>query len=212
LLNALLEGLGWGLLLSVLTGPIFFTIVQVSIERGFRAGMSLVSGQWLSDYFYIALAFWGAGYMQALEKDLAFKEQLSIWLGTGGSVFLSILGLILFFTKAKNSSGQELSKIKKSVFAFFVQGFFINALTPFPIFFWISLMSAAVGREMDNTSSLMLFSGVMLMVMFTDTLKVYAAKKISSMINAKYIQLIRKIAGLALILSGISMLLRIYFF
>ena len=197
-------------MLSVLTGPIFFTIVQVSIERGFKAGIALVAGQWLSDFLYIGLAFGGAGYMQALEKDQAFKEQISIYLGTGGAVFLSILGLILILSKPKPKTEEELAA-SKSGFGFFIQGFFINALTPFPIFFWISLMSAAIGRGMDTMNSFALFAGVMLTVILTDILKVYAAKKISTLINAKYVLLIRKIAGLALILSGVSMLLHILF-
>jgi putative Ca2+/H+ antiporter (TMEM165/GDT1 family) len=60
-------------------------------------------------------------------------------------------------------------------------------------------------------NSFALFAGVMLTVILTDILKVYAAKKISTLINAKYVLLIRKIAGLALILSGVSMLLHILF-
>ncbi len=201
--------MGWGLLLSLLTGPIFFTIVQVSIERGVRAGTFLVAGQWMSDYIYIGLAFFGAGYMQALENNPIFKEQLSEWLGSFGAIFLSILGLVLLLTKPKNNIDLNGS-ISKSYGAFFLQGFLINSLTPFPVFFWISLMSAAIGRRLDNLTTLGLFIGVMLMVMLTDLLKVYTAGKISKILNAKNVILVRKIAGLALILSGLFMFVRIF--
>lgn len=211
MIAALLEGIAWGLLLSLLTGPIFFTIVQVSMERGFKAGLALVSGQWLSDFIYIGLAIYGSGYMRMLDNNPQFKETLSYYLGGIGAIFLSILGLVLLLTKPKNSGAEGLSR-SKSNSAFFLQGFLINTLTPFPIFFWISLMSSAIGRNMQRDETVMLLCSVILIIIITDLLKVYAARRISRYINAKYTLLLRKIAGLALILSGISMLIRIFFF
>ena len=211
MIAALLEGIAWGLLLSLLTGPIFFTIVQVSMERGFKAGLVLVSGQWLSDFIYIGLAIYGSGYMRMLDNNPQFKETLSYYLGGIGAIFLSILGLVLLLTKPKNSGAEGLSR-SKSNSAFFLQGFLINTLTPFPIFFWISLMSSAIGRNMQRDETVMLLCSVILIIIITDLLKVYAARRISCYINAKYTLLLRKIAGLALILSGISMLIRIFFF
>jgi threonine/homoserine/homoserine lactone efflux protein len=180
------------------------------MERGFRAGLALVSGQWLSDFIYIGLAIWGAGYMRLLDTDPQFKETLSYYLGTVGAIFLSILGLVLLLTKTKNKGADNLSN-SKSEAAFFLQGFLINTLTPFPIFFWISLMSSAIGRGMQGVETAILLCTVMLMVILTDLLKVYAARKLGSFVNARYTLLVRKIAGLALILSGLLMLWRIYF-
>jgi threonine/homoserine/homoserine lactone efflux protein len=211
LIAAIFEGIAWGFLLSVLTGPIFFTIVQVSIEKGFKAGLALVSGQWLSDIIYIGLVIWGSQYMRLLDNDPQFKETLSFYLGSIGAIFLSILGLVLLLTKPKNNSGESLSSSKSNT-AFFIQGFLINTLTPFPIFFWISLMSSAIGRGMNIPETISLLITVMLMVILTDLLKVYTARKISTYINAKYTLMLRKLAGLALILSGLIMLLRIFFF
>ena len=211
MIAAIFEGIAWGFLLSVLTGPIFFTIVQVSIEKGFKAGLALVSGQWLSDIIYIGLVIWGSQYMRLLDNDPQFKETLSFYLGSIGAIFLSILGLVLLLTKPKNNSGESLSSSKSNT-AFFIQGFLINTLTPFPIFFWISLMSSAIGRGMNIPETISLLITVMLMVILTDLLKVYTARKISTYINAKYTLMLRKLAGLALILSGLIMLLRIFFF
>jgi threonine/homoserine/homoserine lactone efflux protein len=198
-------------MLGVLTGPIFFTIVQVSMERGFKAGFALVSGQWLSDFIYIGLVIWGAAYMRILDTNPQFKETLSYYLGGLGAIFLSFLGLVLLLTKPKNTENKGLATAK-SISTFFLQGFLINTLTPFPVFFWISLMSSAVGRAMQTSETIVLLCSVMLMVIITDMLKVYAARKISRYLNAKYTIMLRRIAGLALILSGISMLVRIFFF
>jgi threonine/homoserine/homoserine lactone efflux protein len=181
------------------------------MERGFKAGFALVSGQWLSVFIYIGLAIWGAGYMRILDTNPQFKETLSYYLGSIGAVFLSILGLVLLLTKPKNLENAGLATAK-SLSTFFLQGFLINTLTPFPLFFWISLMSSAIGRSMQTSETIVLLCTVMLMVIITDVLKVYAARKISHYINAKYTLILRRIAGLALILSSISMLIRIFFF
>jgi threonine/homoserine/homoserine lactone efflux protein len=181
------------------------------MERGFKAGLALVSGQWFSDFIYIGLVIWGAGYMRILDNDPQFKLTLSYYLGTIGAIFLSILGLILILTKPKNNSSGSLSK-SNSYATFFLQGFLINSLTPFPIFFWVSLMSSAIGRAMQSIETVVLLCTVMLMVILTDFLKVYTARKISKLINARYTVLLRKIAGLALILSGLIMFVRIFFF
>ncbi len=206
---AISEGLLLGLVLSVLTGPIFFTILQVSIERGAPAGTAVVAGQWFSDYIYIALTFWGASYMQNLDADDHFKMQLELYLGTAGSIFLAILGLVLIFSTAKTANG-ELRQ--QSLAGFFVQGFLINTLTPFPILFWISLMGSAVGRGMSMSACIVLGLAVMLMVMLTDLVKVYTARYIRKFLTQKMIVRVRKAAGIALLISGIVLALKVFLF
>jgi threonine/homoserine/homoserine lactone efflux protein len=194
----------------VLTGPIFFTILQVSIEKGVKAGILLVAGQWLSDFMYIALSFLAAEKIRALEQDEILKQQLAFYLGSVGSIFLIFLGLALIITKAKDKNTEGINQSSSS--GYFFQGFLLNTLTPFPLFFWMSLMSASVGRSLDNLSCLLLFSGIMFMVVLTDLLKVFSAHKISKYLQAFYVLLVRRVAGAALILSGIYMFIRIVFF
>ena len=211
LFTALLEGLTYGLVLSVLTGPIFFTILQVSIERGIRAGIAIVAGQWLSDFIYIGLAFWAAAFMRTLQDDPETKANLTFYLGTTGSIFLLILGLLLLLSKPKAGDSNKAPS-NKSLLGFFGQGFLINTLTPFPIFFWISLMSACVGRDMSNANTLVLFLAVMVMVILTDFIKVYAANYIKRYLKDNMVLLIRRLAGLALAIFGIILFVRIFYY
>jgi threonine/homoserine/homoserine lactone efflux protein len=210
LFAAISEGILLGLVLSVLTGPIFFTILQVSIEKGVKAGTALVAGQWISDYLYIGLTFWGASYMQQLQADETFKEQLELYLGTAGSIFLAILGLILLLVPSKKTEEAKLGN--RGIVGFLGQGFLINSLTPFPILFWISLMGSAVGRGMDFSACISLGLSVMLVVMLTDMIKVYAARYIRKFLTAKMIQNVRKGAGIALMLSGLILFIKVFFF
>ena len=45
--------------LAFLIGPVFFTIIQTSIERGFGSGTLVAVGVSLSDAFYITLTYLG---------------------------------------------------------------------------------------------------------------------------------------------------------
>ena len=53
------EGVRLGLLLSLLVGPILVGIVQAGVEQGFRAGLSVGFGVWISDVIFISLVYWG---------------------------------------------------------------------------------------------------------------------------------------------------------
>ncbi len=159
---------------------------------------------------YIALSFLAAEKIRALEQDEILKQQLAFYLGSVGSIFLIFLGLALIITKAKDKNTEGINQSSSS--GYFFQGFLLNTLTPFPLFFWMSLMSASVGRSLDNLSCLLLFSGIMFMVVLTDLLKVFSAHKISKYLQAFYVLLVRRVAGAALILSGIYMFIRIVFF
>ncbi len=109
--SALIEGMSYGLVLSVLVGPMFFTIVQVGIERGFKAGTALVAGQWISDFVYMGLVFWGASYIQVLVDDEAARNSFIFYMGIIGSVILVGFGVAMIL---KESVVRNQLKVKKS--------------------------------------------------------------------------------------------------
>ena len=53
------NGFKLGIVLSFLIGPVFFTIIQTSIERGFRNGVFVAMGVSLSDILYVAICYCG---------------------------------------------------------------------------------------------------------------------------------------------------------
>jgi len=48
-MEAVFNGVIYGLVLAVLVGPVFFTLIQTSIERGFKSGVYVAIGISLSD-------------------------------------------------------------------------------------------------------------------------------------------------------------------
>lgn len=205
--SALIEGLSYGMVLSLLVGPMFFTIVQVGIERGFSAGIALVAGQWLSDFVYMGLVFWGASYIQILVDDETAKAQFVFYMGGIGSLILIGFGLFMLLNK---SVVREQLKVKKStIIGYGVQGFLLNTFNPTPMFFWMALMSSALTEGYTREITYVLFGSVMAVVIVTDIIKVYLAKRIRAVLKDQYILYIRKLAGLVLVGFGLWLIVRI---
>ena len=87
-MDLLIKGIFLGLTLSILVGPIIFALLQTAIERGFRAGMMVGLGVWVSDLMYISIAYFGVSYIVAITEYEGFEEIL----GTIGGFTLIGLG------------------------------------------------------------------------------------------------------------------------
>ena len=87
---ALLYGFLFGGLLSLMVGPVFFALVQDSIEKGFRAGIFMAFGIVAGDALYIFLTQWAYEY---LEGSPGVKQ----FLAYGGAVVLVGFGAYSFF-------------------------------------------------------------------------------------------------------------------
>jgi len=205
--SALIEGMSYGLVLSVLVGPMFFTIVQVGIEQGPKAGTALVVGQWISDFAYMGLVFWGASYIQILIDDEAAKANFIFYMGIIGSVILVGFGLAMLL---KESVVRDQLKVKNSTLVGYgVQGFLLNSFNPTPLFFWMALMSSALTKGYSSNVSYALFGSVMFAVIVTDIIKVYLAKRIRAVLKDQYILYVRRLAGAVLIGFGLWLIIRV---
>lgn len=90
------EGIKVGLLLSLLAGPILFTLLQTGIEKGFRAGLAVGSGIWISDVLFIVAVYYGLSYVKNFVSGQAFV----LTLGIIGGLLLVIFGVGSLLQKA----------------------------------------------------------------------------------------------------------------
>ena len=92
MIELVINGIIFGLILSFLLGPAFFILLETSINRGFRAAVAFDFGVLSSDMVYIALAYWGSQSIQ----DLIVKSNWPFW---GGGIILLIYSATLLFEK-----------------------------------------------------------------------------------------------------------------
>jgi threonine/homoserine/homoserine lactone efflux protein len=205
-LNPFLDGLIFGLPLAILMGPLLFAIVQTSIEQGFRAGLAIGMGIWVSDWLFLLCAFFGVTYIMAITEWEGFEMTL----GVAGTIILFIIGFGMILSKAQKLEDLEQSRVRySSYFSLLSKGFLINTINPFTFIFWFVVAPAQSSKYLDLSGGpAMFYFGIITTIFVTDFLKIALAKKIQPWLKAKYVLLMRRIAGVALVIFGVALLIR----
>jgi threonine/homoserine/homoserine lactone efflux protein len=190
-----------GLFLAVLTGPVFFKLVQTSINHGFSKGIYFALGVSTSDAIYALLAFFGL-------STLLENESFVFWMGKIGGTVLIIFGAVSIW-KAIKASDIPAMNPRRSWFKgnFYLQGITINFLSPAVIFYWMGII--AVGRlqfsiqEEDIPFFLM---GTLITILTMDTLKSYLSDRLRTYLTDRILTRLNFLIGILLIGFGIRML------
>lgn len=207
MLYSLFKGILLGITVAVIIGPGFFTLIQTSIYRGFKAGFMLALGILASDFSMIALCY--LGFMQIFGDP---ENQLSI--GIIGGVILIVFGIVTFTRKPSlgdrmNHSDDSKSK-KPKIFTYIGKGFLMNTLNPFLLIFWIGVVSfATTNYGLDYKGLVFFFSGTMGTILLTDIIKCYLAIKVRKFLNLHVITWMNRLVGIALGLFGIALIVRV---
>ncbi len=203
----LVQGILLGFTLSFMVGPLLFAIVEAGLERGFRAGLAVAVGIWISDVFYVLAVWRGLEAMTAVVAWPAFK----MWAGFAGGLLLIAFGTGSFFKK-KISAEHFLAPTStpRSLASYWLRGFLLNTINPFTVFFWIGIASGMVVPGNWSSAEIFLFFGAMLgTLVVTDTLKAYAAKRLRQWLTPQHIRHAQRAIGVLLIIFGIVMIGRV---
>jgi threonine/homoserine/homoserine lactone efflux protein len=190
------NGIVSGIVLAFLIGPVFFTIIQTSIERGFSSGVFVAVGVSLSDALYILVSYLG---LAAFLDNEASKSYLAY----GGGLILLLFGLYYLFIKSRKLSNFDPDKINyRSSGKLIGKGFIINGLSPMVLFFWLATVGVATSEfnYVTKTEIVTYFSAVVGTVFTTDVLKAKLADKLRLLITPRFIRLLNIILGLVLVI------------
>lgn len=209
LISAIIEGIGLGLTLAILTGPAFFALLQTSIRNGYKSGIAFALGVFISDTTLISLSYLGA-------LNLFSDPKNSFITGIIGGTIMIMFGIFNIFQKhpleLKQREGQveKLLPAKATFSVTALKGFAINLVNPFVIIFWIGVVSVESTRyKFSEADVFSLFCSALLTVFGTDILKSLAANKITSFLSPKILLWINRIAGVILIVSGLSLIWKV---
>lgn len=199
--EAIIKGLGLGMVLALSVGPVIFSVVKQSINKGHRGGFAFVSGVWVSDVFLIVLSNM---FTELVSELLRFRSVI----GYTGSLFLFGLGVYYATFKkvdpvavhAGERSGLSTGDYARTV----LSGFLINSLNPSVFLFW--LINATAFAAVHGMAERILIFGVCLLVnVAADVAKVLMAGAIRNRLNADYIRLINRVSGTILVAFGIAL-------
>jgi threonine/homoserine/homoserine lactone efflux protein len=200
MIEALLKGLSFGLLLSISVGPVLFSIIKQSLNNGHRGGMAFVLGVSASDITLVSVSNF---FTEVFKSISVYKTEI----GIAGCIFLVSLGVyFVFFKKVKvNESGKQVLLFRKRDFArIFISGFAMNTLNPAVFIFWLTASTAVINLSIDQR--IIAFATCLVFVLSSDVLKVVLAGKIRNRLTPHNIHIINRLNGIILIVLGIAMI------
>lgn len=206
MVEAIVKGLGFGLLLSISVGPVLFSIIKQSLNNGHRGGFAFVAGVSASD---ISLVLLSNIFTTLLESLKLYKTEI----GIAGCIFLVSMGIFfLFFKKVKvNKEGEQVFKFRKRDYAkMFLSGYLMNTLNPAIFIFWMTTSTAVIGHTVNER--IIIFTTCLLFMLLTDCLKVLLAGKIRRKLTPHNIHILNRVNGIILIVFGLALVWGLIFY
>lgn len=201
-MEVILNGIISGIILAFLIGPVFFTIVQTSIERGFGSGALVAVGVSLSDAFYISLTYLG---VYQLFDTGSFREYLAYF---GGMVLL-IFGIYYLFIKSKKMTRYDPAEVRvNNPLKLIGKGFIINGLSPMVLIFWLGTVGVATTKFGYSTpgKAVPYFASIVSTVFVTDVLKAKLADRLRRLLTPQFIRRLNMVLGFVLLAFGIRLI------
>lgn len=199
----MIQGIGFGLLIAVLLGPVFFALIQTSITRGFKAGAAMALGIVASDALYIFVSFYGL--MRLVQGPETIR-----WIGIIGGFFMLGYGIYLMLSRQVSPPEIELPELKvgRILGSSVAKGFFLNVLNPFVLVYWLGVTSfVSAVPHYDKTDKMLFFVGTLGTILVTDLMKTYGAKKLRRFVTRNLILWLNRISGSVLLVFGIKILI-----
>ncbi|WP_443939913.1 LysE family translocator [Pedobacter sp. MW01-1-1] len=201
--EAILLGVGAGMISSFLTGPVFFAMIKTSIEKGFKAGFSLAIGVIASDVILISLVLFGSQF-------LAYQSSFDKYVGIIGGIFLLAVGIYYLFSRISiHYDTDNLQRVSKR--GYLLKGFLMCILTPSTLMFWV-VVSGIISVKLNNmfNEKLMCFIVAMATQLSIDGAKSYYSSKLRYRIKEDALKKLNKIAGVILILFAAWLMIKTY--
>lgn len=204
MLELIISGIGLGIVLSFVTGPVFFALIKTSIEKGFQAGVSLALGVVISDAVYVAVTLFGSSLLN-------FENKYRLPIGILGSAILFGIGLYYLLKKVKITYEPIPSSRKNA--GYFLKGFFMCIFNPFILLYWISVTSGiySLNGELKGEQIIPFFGTILITLFGMDTLKAYFAHRLRHKIREQTIQKVNRIAGILIITFALKLVYNLIF-
>jgi amino acid exporter len=209
MIKVFLEGMILGLIVSFTFGPAFFTIIQTSIDRGFKPAMYISLGVLICDAFLICVCFFGLTSIVNISGN-------KMYIGFVGGIILIIYGTYMYLKKPdilkRRHPNYKTPAVPTTHFKYIVKGFFMNIFNPFILLFWLTSVTAitAMAGEGKLYEYFFVFFGATLMTLFaSDLTKSYVGFKIKKYLRPRIQLWINRIIGIFLIVFGVVLMVRV---
>lgn len=194
---AFVEGFAIGFGMIIFIGPVFFTLINTTLNRGFWPGMLVVLGIFLSDVIAVGLCALGA-------IPLFENPTNQFYLAIVGSLILFSLGLrYLFFPNTNVNADVGLKAA--DYLTYFSKGFLVNFVNPFVFVVWTSVIGMARIKYGTGTELWVYLSAAIFALLVTDSSKVVFADKLKKLVQPRLLKKFYKLVGVVLLGFGLRL-------
>jgi threonine/homoserine/homoserine lactone efflux protein len=199
MISAISQGIVLGLILSVLVGVTFFTLIETSLRYGFRSAIFMSVGVISSDATILFIVWFSSkGSIESIMNSELFRI-LSCLLFMGFGIFY------LFNSRNIKLDSRATDKRK---FRLFLLGFTVNTFNPSVLIYWTGAIIVAISKQHFTGNLLFLYFGTALgVVLLVDITKIYFAGKIKPLLTVKTLKWIYISVGILFFLFGLRLLL-----
>ena len=198
----------YGFLLAFAVGPIFFTLIETSITKGFKAGLFFDLGAIFADVIFIFIAYFSTS---KILENLRNEPGLIVF---GGAVLVSY-GIISYVRTAKSfikiAREHYAVETKKNLPGLFVKGFLLNFVNFGVLAGWIGTIILANALTSSEKGVLAFLATVMGTFFLTDIAKIILAKNLKSKMTPRVVYKAKKWVSIYIIVFGGLLLVQGFF-
>jgi len=202
--DGLLYAAFYGFVLAFAVGPVFFTLLETAITKGFKAALFFDLGALFADVLFILVAYFSTSHILNRIKD---DPGLLIF----GGVILISYGLISYIRTVKSFikivREHYAVHVKKNLGGLFLKGFLLNFVNFGVLAGWIGTIIMANALTTSENGIYLFLATVLIVFFLTDILKISLAKKLKSKMTPRFIFKTKKWVSILIMLFGVVLLL-----
>lgn len=195
----------YGFFMAFAVGPVFFTLIETSITKGFKAGVAFDSGAIFADIIFILIAYFSTTKLLERVKD---DPALLIF---GGGILVAY-GVISYLRTSKNLfkivREHHALEIKQNFGNLFVKGFFLNFVNFGVLAGWVGMIILANAHKSTPRGVWFFICTVLVVFIAVDILKIALAKKLKNKMTPRFTVKTKKWVSILIIGFGVLMLVQ----
>jgi len=200
-----------GIALSFTIGPVFFTILEISVSKGFKAAVFFNIGVVFSEIVFFAVAYAStSNLLNSIQENPSWKIL--------GGVLLAFYAGITLLGMYQNKEKKEQQNLFKSpppspnLIKNLIKGFGLNIINFAVLVFWILIVANYAPGFQDSQYKMIVFFLVIVGTYFTiDLGKIYLAQQLKTSLTDSVITKIKLIVNAIILIIGLVLIFEGFF-
>ena len=199
-----------GIILAFTIGPVFFTILEISVSKGFKAAVFFNMGVVFSEIVFFAIAYAStSSLLESIQENPSWKILGGVLLSFYAGI--TLLGIYQNKTEEGPYSvdpGSESPNLIKNM----VRGFLLNIINFAVLVFWILIVANYGPGFQDTEYKMFLFFLTIVGTYFSiDLGKIYLAQQLKSSLTRAVITKIKIVVNSVILIIGIVLIFKGFF-